>query len=121
MNKNIKQLLSSKNDNMRQLGVVLAIGQGMLLSELVDKCIDDEWFYNSYASSYSDYHRFYRINNRYLIIYNFDYEVNRYNVYCNKTNTYHTLTIIKPIEFIKKQLTDLFKEFLDKRNIKYKT
>ena len=41
----IKDLLGSEDPINRELGVVLALSQGMSLDNLVDKCYNKKWFY----------------------------------------------------------------------------
>lgn len=48
----IKDLLGSEDPINRELGIVLALSQGMSLDELVDKCYNDKWLLSRWRPSF---------------------------------------------------------------------
>lgn len=54
----IKDLLGSPDETNRELGIVLAISQGMSIEELADKCYNKGWFIEKdiyHLKSYNDF------------------------------------------------------------------
>lgn len=49
----IKDLLGSEDPINRELGIVLALSQGMSLDKLVDKCYNEKWFMYDTNSPYN--------------------------------------------------------------------
>lgn len=63
----IKDLLGSEDPINRELGIVIALSQGMSLDELVDKCYNEKWFMHEKTEYVSE-----RL---------FDYSLGNYKIY----------------------------------------
>ena len=116
---NIHRLLSCEDETMRELGVITAIGSGMTLDELIDKCVDDNWYYDETGPfNRQPFNCYYIFNNNCIVVYNI--EGTLFHVFSRDSNSYYPITLKQPVKFIKNQLKELFEEYLLELNINYK-
>lgn len=106
---NIKQLLLSADVNNRELGIILALNNGISVDELVDKIVDEHWFYDSYDNY--DRRRF-EINTLP------DYKIKNYTIRCYRemlSELHFTLPIphlIKESDNIKELVKEMILRFM---------
>jgi len=121
--KKLKQFLGSECDEIRALGIIMAISQGYTPSQLAQKCMNEGWYYNH---SYN-YNVIGFVNKTVFIT----YSLGDYNIY----KSHKSLIFRKDINILdhwriskktmkyhrRKMFALMIERFLDDRNIKYNT